>query len=60
MDDSKFLSIGETAKVLEVTSWTLRSWDKKGILKSFQPIPGMHRRYKKDEVEAFLQKRKTR
>lgn len=58
MDENKFLTIAETAKILEVTSWTLRSWDAKGILKSFQPIPGMHRRYKKEDVEAFLQKRK--
>lgn len=58
MDQQQFLSMGETAKMIGVTTWTLRQWDKKGIFKSFQPAPGMHRRYKKEEVENFLKSKK--
>lgn len=59
MDKSKkkWLTIGEVAKILEVSIFALREWDKKGILKPLQPVPGMHRKYLREDVENFIANR---
>ena len=57
MEKTQFVGIAEAAKLLEVTQWTLRQWDKKGILKSFQPVPGMHRKYRREDIDKLMQKR---
>ena len=43
----KRYKIGEFAKMIGVSPWTLRYWDKKGILVSKRTITGM--RYYTDE-----------
>ena len=52
----KYLTIKETAKILGVTSLTLRNWDKKGKLKAYRNPINNYRLYKVEEVEFFLRK----
>ena len=42
----KLMTIGEAAKVLGVTTTTLRNWDKKGLLKPDELTRGGNRRYR--------------
>ena len=51
----ELLSITEVARLLGVSTMTLRRWDTKGILKSFRPTPSSQRRYRRVEVERFLE-----
>lgn len=53
----QILSIGEVAKLLNVTVTTLRRWDQKGLLKAFRPTERSKRRYQKKDIEAFINKR---
>ena len=54
----ELLSITEVAKLLGVSTMTLRRWDAKGILKSFRPTPSSQRRYRRSDVERFLDGKK--
>lgn len=54
LPELELLSIKETAKLLEVSSMTLRQWDSKGILKSLRPTQANRRRYWKSDVLNFL------
>lgn len=54
-DKPGILSIGEVAEILNVSTMTLRRWDKEGILKAFRPSMTKQRRYHKKDVIAFLQ-----
>jgi len=54
----ELLSITEIAKLLGVSTMTLRRWDTKGILKSFRPTPSSQRRYRRVDVEKFLENKK--
>lgn len=45
--------IGEAAKYLGVSIWTLRRWDKSGKLKAVVS-PGKQRRYKKEDLDEIL------
>ncbi len=47
------LTITEAAKFMRLSAPTLRRWDKAGILKSYRTA-GNHRRYRKDDLCAFL------
>ena len=49
---SRYISIGETAKLLGVSVQTLRRWDKAGILLA-ERAPSGHRRYLRSEVATF-------
>ena len=49
---SKYVSIGETSKLLGVSMQTLRRWDKTGKLVS-ERTPSGHRRYLRSEVTTF-------
>jgi excisionase family DNA binding protein len=51
----ELLSITEIAKLLGIFTMTLRRWDAKGILKSFRPTPTSQRRYRRLDVEKFLE-----
>jgi len=44
------LKLAEAAKLLGVTTWTLREWDKKGKLRTIR-TPGNQRRVSLEEVE---------
>ena len=52
--EKKFLSIKEAAKILGVTTTTLRNWDKSGKLKAYRNPINNYRVYKKEEIEFFL------
>jgi len=54
----ELLSITEVARMLGVSTMTLRRWDTKGILKSFRPTPSSQRRYRRVDVERFLENKK--
>ena len=51
----KLLTINETAKILNVSKWTLRSWDDDGKLKPIR-TEGNHRRYRESDVHSFMGK----
>lgn len=57
-ENDRFIRIGEAAKMLSVTTVTLRDWEKKGIL-----IPALvhrnkaGRRYRLSDIEALLRSR---
>jgi excisionase family DNA binding protein len=45
----------EFAKLINVTTQTLRNWEKEGKIKSFR-TPGNHRRYDKEELLKIMKK----
>ena len=47
----KLMTIGEAAKVLGVTTTTLRNWDKKGLLKPDELTRGGNRRYRLESLK---------
>ncbi len=52
----RYLTIKKVAKLLGITTQTLRSWDKSGKLKALRNPINNYRIYKADEVELFLRK----
>ncbi len=46
----KLLSIGEAAKELGVSDQTLRTWEKKGLIKAVR-LPSGYRRYTEEEID---------
>jgi len=50
----ELLTLAETAKILKVHPNTLRLWDKKGILKAVRIGEKQSRRYKKEDIEKFI------
>lgn len=52
----KLLSIGQVAKLLNVSIDTLRRWDATGRLPSFRSGPLGHRFYHQSDIDQFLQK----
>ena len=51
---AELVSIKEAAKILNVSTITLRRWDARGILKSFRPTPKSKRRYKKEDITSRM------
>ena len=43
--NSWYVSIGETAKILDVSVKTIRRWEKKGIVQEDYRTTGGHKRY---------------
>ncbi len=52
----ELLTLREAAKVLKVHPNTLRLWDKKGILIAVRIGEKRARRYKKADIEKFIEK----
>ena len=52
MDNKQYLSIQEAAKILKVSTKTLRRWEGRGILVP-QRSAGNHRRYTKSQIQSF-------
>ncbi len=52
----KYLTIKQAAKLLHVTTLTLRNWDKKGILRPYRNPANNYRVYRIDQIEHFLRK----
>lgn len=53
----ELLTLREAAQILKVHPNTLRLWDKKGILKAVRIGEKRARRYKKDVLERFINKK---
>lgn len=56
MSNIKYLTIQEAAKMLGVTTTTLRNWDKKGRLTAYRNPINNYRVYRLDQIELFLRK----
>ena len=52
----KYLTIKEVAKILGVTTLTLRNWDKVGKLKAYRNPINNYRVYKPEEIDLFLRR----
>lgn len=50
----KYITIKTAAKLLHVTSLTLRNWDKNGKLKAYRHPVNQYRIYRLDQIEVFL------
>jgi excisionase family DNA binding protein len=50
----ELLTLSEAAKILKVHPNTLRLWDQKGILKAVRIGIKRTRRYKKEDIEKFI------
>lgn len=53
----ELLTLGEAAQILKVHPNTLRLWDSKGILKAVRIGVKRVRRYKKEDIESFINKK---
>ena len=53
----ELLTLQETAKILKVHPNTLRHWDNKGILKAIRIGIKKVRRYRKEDIEIFINKK---
>lgn len=54
----ELLTIDEVSEMLKVSKMTLHRWDKNGILCKIEV--GGHRRYRRADVEAITESRKTK
>lgn len=54
----ELLTLRETAKILKVHPNTLRLWDKKGVLKAVRIGVKKVRRYRKEDIEKFINNEK--
>lgn len=52
---SNYLTVGEAASTLGVSSSTLRNWDRAGKLKAYRHPVNDYRLYSKAELEILLQ-----
>ena len=52
-DDSEWLTLGQAARFLGVAQSTIRKWSDSGRVPAFY-TPGGHRRYRRTDLEAFL------
>src|SRR5215218_5805888 len=53
--DPEWLTLGQAAKYLGVAQSTIRKWSDQGRLPAFY-TPGGHRRYRRGDLEAFLER----
>ncbi|MFH1582545.1 MAG: MerR family DNA-binding transcriptional regulator [bacterium] len=53
---SKYLTLRETAKMLHVTTQTLRNWDKRSMLKSLRNPINNYRVYRITDIQYFMHK----
>ena len=51
-DKSQWLSLGDACRLLDVSNTTLRQWGDSGYVRVYR-TPGGHRRFLRDDVEAF-------
>jgi len=54
-DDSEWLTLGQAARFLGVAQSTIRKWSDQGRVPAFY-TPGGHRRYRRSDLEAFLER----
>ncbi|MDP7469317.1 MAG: helix-turn-helix domain-containing protein, partial [Dehalococcoidia bacterium] len=53
-DKTRWLPLGDARRLLAVSQATLRQWADGGYLRVYR-TPGGHRRFLRDDVEAFFQ-----
>ena len=53
---TNYLQINEAAELLQVTTQTLRNWDKNGKLKTHRHPMSKYRLYKKSDLTKLLRK----
>lgn len=53
----ELLTLSEAAQILKVHPNTLRLWDKKGVLTAVRIGVKRVRRYKKEDIEKFINKK---
>ncbi|MDD5145369.1 MAG: MerR family DNA-binding transcriptional regulator [Candidatus Pacebacteria bacterium] len=56
MEDKRYLTVKEVAKLLGVTPLTLRNWDKSKKLVALRNPLNNYRLYKASEIEFFVRK----
>ena len=56
---AEYLTVGEAAKFLGVSPWTLRNWDRDGRLKSLRHPKNGYRIYRQLDLEAILQQHRA-
>lgn len=54
---SKLLTLKQACEILQCHPNTLRQWDKKGILKAIRIGIKKARRYRKEDIENFINKK---
>jgi len=54
-DDTEWLTLGQAARFLGVAQSTIRKWSDQGRVPAFY-TPGGHRRYRRSDLETFLQR----
>ncbi len=54
MDMKDFIQIDEASKILNVTTMTLRRWDKAGKLRAYRHPINTYRLYKKSDIENLM------
>src|SRR3954451_8708440 len=54
-DESDWLTLGQAARYLGVAQSTIRKWSDSGRVRAFK-TPGRHRRYRRDDLDDFLQR----
>jgi excisionase family DNA binding protein len=52
--EPEWLTLGEAARYLGVAQSTIRKWSDSGRVRAFY-TPGRHRRYRRDDLDAFLE-----
>src|SRR5436189_3973024 len=53
--ESDWFTLGQAARYLGVAQSTIRKWSDSGRVRAFK-TPGRHRRYRRDDLDAFLQR----
>ena len=54
-DDTEWLTLGQAARFLGVAQSTIRKWSDQGRVPTFY-TPGGHRRYRRSDLETFLER----
>jgi excisionase family DNA binding protein len=55
LGEADWLTLGQAARYLGVAQSTIRKWSDSGRVRAFK-TPGRHRRYRRDDLDAFLQR----
>jgi excisionase family DNA binding protein len=55
LGDTDWLTLGQAARYLGVAQSTIRKWSDSGRVRAFK-TPGRHRRYRRDDLDAFLER----
>jgi excisionase family DNA binding protein len=55
LGETDWLTLGQAARYLGVAQSTIRKWSDSGRVRAFK-TPGRHRRYRREDLDAFLQR----